>query len=345
MSTIKEIAKLAGVSTATVSYVINGTKKISTETTRKVNEAIKLLDYSPNTIAMHLRTGKNRTIGVIVEDVRCFPTPEILNGIAEGLGIANYQMLVHDLHLFEKIWPDYVKITKYKDRITKGVQLLRQSMVSGIIYVCLSDREINDLIKPMDIPFIYAFSRCTDDKGYITYDDLEGAKKLTQHLVDLGHHRIGIIGGFPHAYSTQTRIKGIRLALEENHLNLPAEYIKYGDWQYQSGYEQAMELLSLANRPSAIFALNDNMAAGCYQAASKSGLRIPEDISIAGFDNREISRYLYPSLTTMGLPLQDIGKQAVNQILGILKDECEALKQIILPCQIISRDSTDKPKQ
>lgn len=165
-----------------------------------------------------------------MEDVRCFPTPEILNGIAEGLEIANYHMLVHDLHLFEKIWPDYTIITKYKDRITKGVQLLRQSMVSGIIYICLSDREIYDLIKPMDIPLIYAFSRCTNNKSYITYDDLDGSKKIIQHLVDLGHHKIGVIGGYPHAYPTQTRIKSIQLAMEENNLHLPAEYIKYGDW-------------------------------------------------------------------------------------------------------------------
>jgi len=345
MSTIKEIAKLAGVSTATVSYVLNGTKKISTETTNRVNEAIKSLDYSTNTIAMNLRTGKTRTIGVIVEDVRCFPTPEILNGIGEGLEIANYQMLVHDLHLYEKIWPDYTKITKYKDRIAKGVQLLRQSMVSGIIYVCMHDREIDDLIKPIDIPLIYAFSRCTNNKSYITYDDLDSAKMIIQHLVNLGHHKIGVIGGFPHSYPTQTRIKGIQFAMEENNLHLPAEYIKYGDWEYQSGYAQAMELLNSENRPSAIFALNDIMAAGCYHAASKLGLRIPEDISIAGFDNRDISRYLYPSLTTMDLPLHDIGKQALNIILDLIRDEKESSKQIILPCQIISRASTDKPKQ
>ncbi len=342
MSTIKEIAKLAGVSTATVSYVLNGTKKISAETTSRVNEAIKLLDYSPNTIAMNLRKGKTSTIGVIVEDVRCFPTPEILNGIGEGLDIANYQMVVHDLHLYEKIWPDYTKILKYKDRIKKGVQLLRQSMVSGIIYVCMHDREINDLIEPLDIPLVYAYSRCTNDKSYITYDDFESARSMVTHLISMGHKKIGIIGGYPHAYPTQTRIKGVQFAMEENNLPLPAEYIKYGDWEYQSGYEQALKLFELENRPSAIFALNDIMAAGCYHAASHLGLKIPDDISIAGFDNRDISRYLYPSLTTMGLPLQEIGKQALDILLDLIMDEKESSNQIILPCQVISRTSTDK---
>lgn len=200
MSTIKEIAKYAGVSTATVSYVLNGTKKISSETTNRVNEAIKQLNYSPNTVAKNLRKGKTYTIGVIVEDVRCFPTPDILNGIGECLEAANYQMLVHDLHLYEKIWPDYTKITKYKDRIKRGFQLLRQSMVSGIIYVCIHDREIHDLIDTMDIPLVYAYSRTTNDKSYITYDDFDSARIMVQHLISMGHKKISVIGGYPHAY-------------------------------------------------------------------------------------------------------------------------------------------------
>ena len=339
MSTIKEIAKHAGVSTATVSYVLNGTKKMSSETTNRVNEAIKQLNYSPNTVAKNLRKGKTYTIGVIVEDVRCFPTPDILNGIGECLEAANYQMLVHDLHLYEKIWPDYTKITKYKDRIKKGIQLLRQSMVSGIIYVCMHDREIHDLVDPMDIPLVYAYSRTTDDQKYITYDDFESARSMVQHLISMGHKRIGVIGGYPHAYPTQTRLKGIQYAMEQNHLPLPTEYIRYGDWEYQSGYTEALNLLQLKERPTAIFALNDIMAAGCYGAASELGIRIPTEVSIAGFDNRDISRYLHPSLTTMGLPLQEIGKQALDILLGIIQEKKNTASQVILPCQVITRNS------
>lgn len=339
MSTIKEIAKFAGVSTATVSYVLNGTKKISIETTKRVNDAIKQLNYSPNTVAKNLREGKTYTIGVIVEDVRCFPTPEILNGIGECLEEANYQMVVHDLHLYEKIWPDYTKITKYKDRIKRGIQLLKQSMVSGIIYVCMHDREIHDLVDSLDIPLVYAYSRTTDDKSYITYDDFESARAMVQHLISLGHIKISVIGGYPHAYPTQTRLKGIQFAMEENNLPLPSEYIRYGDWEYQSGYEEALKLMKLKDRPTAIFAINDIMAAGCYGAASELGIKIPDDISIVGFDNRDISRYLHPSLTTMALPLQEIGKQAIDILLGIIQEEKDTATQIILPCQVISRNS------
>jgi Transcriptional regulators len=339
MSTIKEIAKFAGVSTATVSYVLNGTKKISSVTTNRVNDAIKQLNYSPNTVAKNLRKGKTCTIGVIVEDIRCFPTPEILTGIGECLEEINYQMVVHDLHLYDKIWPNYTKITKYKDRIKRGIQLLKQSMVSGIIYVCMHDREVHDLVEAPDIPLVYAYSHTANGESYITYDDFNSARAMVQHLISMGHKKISVIGGYPHTYPTQTRLKGIQFAMEENNLSLPTEYICYGDWEYQSGYEEALKLMKLKDRPTAIFALNDIMAAGCYGAASELGIKIPKDISIAGFDNREISRYLYPSLTTMALPLHEIGKQSINILLEIIQGEKNTAPHIILPCQVISRDS------
>lgn len=345
MATIKEIAKMAGVSTATVSYVINNTKKLSDETTKKVNDAIKALNYTPNIVATNLRTGKSYTIGVIVEDIRCFPVPDIINGIGEGLEKEKYQMLVHDLHLYEKIWPDYSKISKYTDRIKKGIQLLRKSMVSGIIYVCMHDRIINDLIEPMDIPLVYAYSSCTNERNYITYDDLSSAKMMAEYLLSLGHTRIGVIGGYRDAYPTRSRLEGIRLAMKEQGLILTDEYIRYGDWEYQSGYESALSLLKLKEPPTAIFALNDIMAAGCYHAASELGLNIPDDISIAGFDNRDISRYLYPSLTTMELPLKDIGKNAFNILFDSINDVSAGLRQIALPCQVIKRSSTSRARQ
>jgi len=345
MATIKEIAKMAGVSTATVSYVINGTKKLSDETTKKVNDAIKALNYTPNMVATNLRTGKSNTIGVIVEDIRCFPVPDIVNGIGEELEKANYNMVVHDLHLYEKIWPDYTKITNYTDRIKKGVELLRRSMVSGIIYVCMHDRIIDDLIEPMDIPLVYAYSSCSNERSYITYDDVKSAKMMAEYLIALGHRKIAVIGGYPHAYPTQTRLEGIRNAMQENGLSMPEEYICYGDWEYNSGYKNAINLLNLKEPPTAIFALNDIMAAGCYHAASEFGLKIPDDISIAGFDNRDISRYLYPALTTMNLPLNDIGKQAFSMLFESINEEAAAPQQIALPCQVIKRSSTAKPKQ
>lgn len=340
MATIYEIAKLAGVSPTTVSYVINGTKKLSPETTKKVNEAIKELNYSPNTVAQTLRKGKNTTIGVITEDIRVFPTPEILNGISEGLEEAKYQMLMHDLHLYKKIWPNYEQIFDYKNKINKGVSLLQQSMVSGIVYVSMHDRILGNLIDKIDVPIVYAYSYPPEEESYITYDDYSSAKIMTEHLIELGHKDIGIICGYPDSFPTQTRLKGIHTALEEHDIKIPEEYIKYGDWEFKSGYEKTIDLLNLNKRPSAIFALNDIMASGCYSAIMRAGLSIPEDISIAGFDNRDISMYLEPTLTTMSLPLKKIGYTAIELLLDKINNGDDEPSQVVLPCKINIRHST-----
>lgn len=340
MATIKEIAKLAGVSTTTVSYVINKTKKLRPETTEKVNKAIEELNYSPNTIAQTLRKGKTTTIGVITEDIRVFPTPEILNGISEGLEEAKYQMLVHDLHLYEKIWPDYKKIVNYKDRINEGVNLLKQSMVSGIIYVSMHDRNLGKLINDTSVPIIYAYSLPPEGEGYVTYDDYSSAKNMMEHLISLGHRNIGIIGGYPNSFPNKTRLKGIHSSLEKNDIKLSNDYIKYGDWEYESGYEKTLELLNLNKRPTAIFALNDIMAAGCYKAIIEASLKIPENISVVGFDDRDISRYLQPSLTTMSLPLKQIGNKALDLLFDKINNEENHPAKVMLPCKINIRDST-----
>lgn len=340
MATIYEIAKRAGVSAATVSYVINGTKKLSPETTKKVKEAIEELNYSPNTVAQTLRKGKTTTIGVITEDIRVFPTPEILNGISEGLEEAKYQMLMHDLHLYEKIWPNYEKIVDYKNKINEGVSLLQQSMVSGIVYVSMHDRILGQLIDQIDVPIVYAYSYPPEEESYVTYDDYASAKKMAQYLIGLGHRDIGIICGYPDSYPTQTRLKGIYSALEDHNIKIPKEYVKYGDWEFKSGYDKTIELLKLKKRPSVIFALNDIMASGCYKALMKAGLRIPSDISIAGFDNRDISRYLEPTLTTMSLPLKELGYTAIELLLNKINNGDDKPSQVMLPCKINIRNST-----
>ena len=342
MATIKEIAKLAEVSTTTVSYVLNGTKKLTPETTKRVKDAIKKLNYSPNTVAQNLRKGTTTTIGVITEDIRRFPTPEIINGIGEKLEKVQYNMLVHDLRLYEKIWPDYEKIVYYKKRINRGIQLLQQSMVSGIIYVCMHDRKIGKLIEPIDIPIVYAYAYCSEEESFVTYDDFISAKQMTEHLINLGHKNIGVICGYSGSYPTQTRLKGIMSAMEKHNIKLPEEYIKYGDWEYESGMDQTRELLKMKNRPTAIFALNDIMAAGSYHAITEAGLKIPTDISVAGFDDRDIAQYMQPPLTTMSLPLKDLGNKALELLLDKITQEDTSPKNVIFPCNIIIRNSTDK---
>ena len=339
MATMRDVALLAGVSTATVSHVINGTKKLSPETTERVLRAISQVNYTPNTLAKSLRMGQSRTVGVLVEDIRGLPVAAIVSGISETLARSGYKTILHDLHLLEKLYNQYEQIATYRERINEGVMLLKASNVDGIIYVAMHDRHLNYLLDPMDTPLVYAYSHGSQKDTYVTYSNQDSAAELTRYLMAHGHRRIGVIAGHPHSYPTGQRLLGIRMALQQAGLALPPEYIRYGDWEVESGKEQAMELLRLPEPPTAVFAMNDLMAAGAISAIQATGLRIPEDIAIVGFDNREIASYLQPPLTTVALPTTEIGTKAALHIIEMISMPYVHPVREIIPCSIVERDS------
>ena len=336
---MKEIAEIAGVSTATVSHVVNGTKKLSPETTERVLKAIRDKGYSPNSLARSLRCRESKTIGVIVEDGRGLPVPEIVSGIAETLSDNGYRMLLYDLHLLEKLYNRYEQIGIYKELINSGLSLLINSDVDGVIYVGMHDRHLGNIFDTQPKPLVFAYSHGNKQEPYVTYSNLESAQKITDYLIGLGHRRIAVICGHPHSYPTMKRLNGFMIACQENALAVPDEYIRYGNWEYESGLNATKELLALEERPTAIFAMNDLMAAGCMHALAEAGLQIPKDMSLVGFDNREISRYLIPPLTTIALPTKEIGEKAAAIMLERLKNPKSNPESEILPCTVIVRES------
>ena len=339
MATMKEIADLAGVSTATVSHVVNGTKKLSPETTERVLMAIQQLNYTPNTLAKSLRSGQTHTIGVLVEDIRGLPVAEIVSGISETLSKSGYRTLMYDLHLLEKLYNQYEQIVAYRERINSGLQALLQAHVDGIIYVGMHDRHLDQLFDPMGCPLVFAYSHGTQTDTYVTYANLDSAFEMTNYLIGRGHSRIAVIAGHPHSYPTVMRLKGCQKAMEEAGLTLPDACIRYGDWEYDSGYACAKELLACGERPTAVFAMNDLMAAGCIHAVREAGLSVPGDIAVAGFDNREIARYLQPPLTTVALPTTEIGVRAAKHMLSRIQNPDAPPQREIVPCSIIERES------
>ena len=338
-ATMADVAKAAGVSTATVSHVINGTKKLSPETTERVLRAISQVNYTPNTVAKSLRMGQTFTIGVLVEDIRGLPVAAIVSGISETLSKAGYKTIFHDLHLLEKLYNQYEQIGTYRERINEGVTLLKSSNVDGIIYVAMHDRHLDYLLDPMDTPLVYAYSHGTENDTYVTYSNRDSAADMTRYLLNHGHTRIGVIAGHPHSYPTGQRLLGIQMALQQAGLVLPPEYIRYGDWEYESGKEQTRALLQLPDPPTAIFAMNDLMAAGAMSALQAMGLRIPQDIAIVGFDNREIASYLQPPLTTVALPTPEIGAKAALHIIDMISNPRVHPMRDIIRCSIVERES------
>ena len=339
MATMRDVALLAGVSTATVSHVINGSKKLSPETTERVLRAISQVNYTPNTLAKSLRLGQTRTIGVLVEDIRGLPVAAIVSGISETLARSGYKTIFHDLHLLEKLYNQYEQIGTYRQRINDGAALLKSSNVDGIIYVAMHDRHLDYLLDPMDTPLVYAYSHGTENDTYVTYSNRDSAADMIRYLLGKGHERIAVIAGHPHSYPTAQRLLGIQMAMQQAGLPLPADYIRYGDWEYESGKKETLAILQLDPLPTAIFAMNDLMAEGCMTILQSQGLRIPEDIAVAGLDNREIASYLQPPLTTSALPTPEIGIRAALHMIDMISNPRPHPAREIIHCSIVERKS------
>ncbi len=339
MVTMRQIADMAGVSTATVSHVVNGTKKLSAETTMRVQEAIRELKYDPHPQFRSAFRDQVKAIGVLVEDVRCFPIPDILCGIAEALEPCRYQMLMYDLHLYEKLYNQYELIGAYRDRVNQGVNLLMDSHVDGVIYIAMHDRHLDGLIDAVARPLVYAYSLGSSKDSYVTYANKESAADIVRLLIGKGHRRIAIISGHPHSFPAMKRLSGFQIAMQEAGLSIPDGYLAYGNWEYESGYARMKEMLSLPERPTAVFAMNDFMAAGCIHALLEGGLGVPEDVSVVGFDNREACLYLLPRLTTVELPVKEIGRRSAHMLMESIKDKNARPRMEILPCSIVERSS------
>ena len=339
MATMRDVALLAGVSTATVSHVVNGSKKLSPETTEKVLRAISQVNYLPNTVAKSLRMGQTHTIGVLVEDIRGLPVAGIVSGISETLAKGGYKTIFHDLHLLEKLYNQYEQIGTYRQRINDGISLLQSANVDGIIYVAMHDRHLDYLLDPMETPLVYAYSHGTENDTYVTYSNKDSAADMIRYLLRRNHKRIAVIAGHPHSYPTAQRLLGIQTALQQAGLPLPASYIRYGDWEYESGKKETLAILQLDPLPTAIFAMNDLMAAGCMAAIQEKGLSIPKDMAVAGFDNREIASCLQPPLTTIALPTPEIGSRAAVHIMDMIHNPQPHPCREIIRCSIIERAS------
>ena len=339
MATMRDVALLAGVSTATVSHVINGSKNISAQTTERVLQAISQVNYKPNTLAKSLRMGQTHTVGVLVEDIRGLPVAPIVSGISETLAKGGYKTILHDLHLLEKLYNQYEQIGSYRQRINDGLQLLQSANVDGIIYVAMHDRHLDYLFDKMETPLVFAYSHGTEKDTFVTYSNRDSAADIVRLLVSKGHQRIAVIAGHPHSYPTAQRMLGIQMAMQQAGLSLPQEYIRYGDWEYASGAAQTRELLRLPVQPTAVFAMNDLMAAGCMAVLTAEGFRIPGDIAVAGFDNRDIAAYLQPPLTTVALPTTEIGVHAALHIIDMISNPRVHPAREIIKCSIVERDS------
>jgi Transcriptional regulators len=343
MATIKEIAKLANVSTATVSYVLNDSAKISEETRERVLRVIEQANYKPNSIAKSLKVKKTDTIGIITEDITVFNTPEIIDGIDECAEQSNYHIILENVRLYKRIGNNYKDTSKFAGIIQEITSVLLSKQVEGIIYIGAHCRDVSGLIEKLPVPVVYTYCYTSHESDIsVNYDDESAAYEITQYLIRKNHKEIGIITGLIDSIQCQERLKGYQRALYEHNILFNPEYLKSGNWERESGYTAGKELLALGDHcPTAFFALNDLMAGGVIDAAEEFGLNIPGDLSLVGFDNRECSYSYTPKLTTMGLPLNKMGIKAAEILIELITNQGRSNhgKTVKLQCELFERQS------
>lgn len=335
--TIKDVAKKAGVSISTVSRVINDSKPVTNEVKQRVLDIIKETGYVPNPLARSLVTKKSQLIGVIVPEVTDTFSAEILNGIEEISKMYNYDILLANTY-------------SERESELKNINLLRAKQVEGIVMICWDiDREVVKVLENSGIPAVYISKTSRDiDIFNVSIQNYPAAKEMTQYLIDRGHEKIALmLTGNKNTDLIDERLEGYKAALEENKIPFESELVVTTDGTtYENGYSSAKELLTGSKEiPHAIFATSDEVAIGAINACFDLGYKVPQDISVAGFNDVKLAKIYRPKLTTVYQPLFDMGAVAIRMIIKMVKGKEIEDKKVTLPFKIVDRESVIERKK
>ena len=330
MTTIRQIAREAGVSVGTVSNVLNDPSVVSPATRERVLEVMRQHNYRPSAIARSLATGRTRTFGLIVTNIFNPFTAGLVQGASEAAREMGCSVLI-------------VNATLEGLDVPGQVDTLVHQWVDGIF---LASQPLPDAIYSQ-LPFgktpvvIMDHGQTLPDNvvGLISFDWKLAGYQATKHLLDLGHCRIGYVGGIPGRSSTVLREEGYRLALEEAGISFDANLRLDGNYLTEGGLQCASALLQRPDRPTALVMANDMMALGAYQAATKLGMHIPDDVSIVGIDDNYFGAYVSPPLTTVHVPTPELGRIGL-QMLAHNTDVNISPQHVILPTELVVRQST-----
>jgi DNA-binding LacI/PurR family transcriptional regulator len=334
--TRKEVAQRAGVSVAVVSYVVNaGSRPVAPSTRAKVEKAIEELGYYPNEIARGLVLQQSSTIGLITPDFTNPVYGEEAEAIQEVCFPKGYVML-------------FVYSGNSIDRERELVLMFRAKMVDGVIIQPVSSDPV-ETIKPLKqagIPVVLLQHECCDVHS-VVLADVQGGQLATQHLLQLGHRRIGLIKGrLPGAARAEERLIGYRQALQAAEVKYNPALVITCDVTQDAGYQAMQQLLALPKPPTAVFCHNDVLAVGAMHAIRATGLSIPGDISVVGFDDTAGSAHLVPPLTTIRFSRKEMGRQAADILFRMIEQNEDIRPLLIeLPVELVVRDSTGPWKE
>lgn len=345
MVTLKQIAEECSVSITTVSNILNGKSNVSENTKERVLKVIKDTGYRPNYMARGLRAAKTNSVGIIIDDLTEFSSTGIIDGIMSYFDEHHYKAILENLRFYSKWGTKWYHNKGYEESVQQAIDEFESIKVDGIIYVAGHARCISCIPENLSVPLIIAYA-FTEQAGIssVEFDDMKAAFDMTTNLIKNGHKEIAVIAGTKTNIHTERRLEGFKKAMKENGLSVSDSDIRFGKWDSESGYENAKDLLE-GSKYTAVFCFNDLMAAGVYDYLYEKGLVPGKDISVAGYDNRTMSQYIKPALTTVEIPLVDIGRKSAELILNQI-DNPEDFKaqQYFVQCGIIERGSVTKRK-
>jgi LacI family transcriptional regulator len=334
MATMNDVAKAANVSIATVSHVINGTRFVSAERVERVHAAMRELGYTPDATARSLRIGRTDTIGLVVPDNSNPFFAALARWIEEAGFESGYTTILANSN-------------ERPDREHRYVSTLVSKRVDGLI---LSPSRgdhgtLTRLLQSANIPVVVVDrDAALPNADVVLYDNEGGSIEATRYLLELGHARIGCVAGPSDASSATDRANGFRKAIAD--AGLPEQPVVEADFHFTGGREATARLLDRGADVTALFAANDLMAAGAIRELHSRGMRVPEDISVIGFDDAPLAEMVFPALTTMRQPLQDMAHAAVSLLLSRVTsgDGGPAVRKV-LSTSLVIRDSTAPPRE
>lgn len=345
MITLKEIAEKCNVSIATVSNILNGKSNVSEDTKERVLKVIHETGFRPNYMARRLRASKTQSIGIIIDDLTEFSSPQLIDGIMSYLEEHKYKSILENLRFYSKWGTKWYHNKGYETEVEAAIREFSAIKVDGIIYVAGHARNISCIPSDLGIPVVisYAFTNLPGIST-VEIDDVQSAYNLATYLINNGHKKIIALAGTKDNIHTLRRIEGLKKALADNKITFDDSQIYYGDWKSDSGYETCKELIENKKDFSAIFCFNDLMAAGVYDYLNDHDIST-NDISIVGFDNRTVSQFLKPALTTMEIPLYEVGRKSAETILNQINSKKDVAKQeYFITCNLIERKSVKNIK-
>lgn len=329
MATMKDVAKLAGVSTSTVSHVINNNRFVSEAVREKITSAISQLNYAPSALARSLKINQTRTIGMLLTASSNPFYAEVVRGVERSCYERGYSLVLCNTDGDE-------------NRMNRSLETLLQKRVDGLLIMCTESHipSAEILNRYPSIPSVMMdWSPFEGGSDIIQDNSLLGGEMATRYLIARGYTRIACIAGPQDKTPARLRLEGFQQAMAQAELPVLPGYIVNGDFEFQGGYNAMNQLLALKPLPEAVFTSNDAMAVGVYHALFQAALSVPQDIAVIGYDDIELARYMTPPLTTIHQPKDELGELAIDTLLHRLAEPGGSQQLLVLTPELIERGS------